>query len=859
MKIRRRLNVFNQLQALSLSLSLSLSEIKSRIGFWLFFVLPALVFSSLLPLNANAANNDNFALSSPYTWCSDGTGDFFLPDIAENTAYISPSVSVKGTIASVTATWDATGPAAVWVSADGGLHYSLVVNGVPLVSGFARGETLKWKAVLGAKTVLSKFVLAFTTTNGIAGTFGEPALSGFLYRKQFRISGSSAGALYNYQVLVRVGESVVSNGADVACNGHILADFNDVRFTLADGETLLPYALVGVEGKKPYRTAFFFIRVPQIPQQGIPVYLYYGNPIAKSLSSSENTFDFYEDFTALNGTLDPKKWSVTLGTGGSARVTREGLMLDAATVTARAFEFRDGIIEYVASAQTGYETRLVARDPEPASATDATLVAYASGFDGAQHCLVVDNIVKANDPQPIAAGTYYGFRLIADRDNHLTFERHDEAFLKKEAAVSYEDKEGPQKGFLALNTTGLGLGRSLTIFRWIRCRKYATPEPVVDPASLGFAEEATNLPVFFNTTLDSKKDLVLETAVTSGYYIFPESKADYAIRIIVPTWEGRGAGVDVSADGGKSYQKNCVNDSHYYASKGDFSAGEVLRSRINLRKEGDVAPYVAYVSFSCRPGNIVLLTPNGGDAVTAGLSQAITWTAWDYEPSYPMKLEYSRDAGRTYQPISEKAANTGSYFWTVPSVTTDRALVKISDAFDGAVSDASDRVFSIGQRIGALGQATENTGQTSEIQATAAGTQLSSKGAGISTSGRNTTTSGEQAASSRKKAGTSLYEIALKIGVDPTADNNSYRDGDIVMVKPVGYAWGAREREEFQIVKVYLTAQEAQNLMSSKRGAGGRIIQRRQYKIDVAKALSGMVNEEFGNMPTWNATAIELK
>jgi len=406
MKIRRRLNVFNQLQALSLSLSLSLSEIKSRIGFWLFFVLSALVFPSLLPLNVNAADNDNFALSSPYTWCSDGTCDFPLIAGAKNTEYISQPVSVKGMIASVTATWDATGPAAVWVSADGGLHYTPVVNGVPLASGFTRGETLKWKAVLGAKTVLSKLVLAFATTNGIAGTFGEPALSGFLYRKEFRISGSSSGTLYNYEVLVRVGESVVSNAADVTCNGHILADFNDIRFTLADGETLLPYALVGVEGKKPYRTASFFIRVPQIPQQGVSIYLYYGNPIAKSLSSPGDTFDFYEDFTTLNGTLDHEKWSVTLDTGGSARVTKEGLLLDAATVTARAFEFRDGIIEYAAAAQTGYETRLVARDPDPASATDATLVAYASGLDGAQHCLVVDNIVKANDPQPIAAGTY---------------------------------------------------------------------------------------------------------------------------------------------------------------------------------------------------------------------------------------------------------------------------------------------------------------------------------------------------------------------------------------------------------------------------------------------------------------------
>ncbi|MFB3919966.1 MAG: DUF2341 domain-containing protein [Candidatus Velamenicoccus archaeovorus] len=755
----------------------------------------------------------------------------------------------------MTATWDATGPAAVWVSADGGLHYSLVVNGVPLVSGFVRGETLKWKAVLGAKTVLSKFVLAFTTTNGIAGTFGEPALSGFLYRKQFMISGSSAGALYNYQVLVRVGESVVSNGADVTCNGHILADFNDVRFTLADGETLLPYALVGVEGKKPYRTASFFIRVPQIPQRGVPIYLYYGNPIAKSLSSPEDTFDFYEDFTSLNGTLDPEKWSVTLGTGGSARVTRQGLLLDAATVTARAFEFKEGIIEYAASAQTGYETRLVARDPDPASATDATLVAYASGLDGAQHCLVVDNIVKANDPQPIAAGMYYGFRLIADRDNHLTFERYEEAFSKKEATVSYEDKEGPQEGFLALNTTGLGLGRSLTIFRWLRCRKYASPEPLVDPASLGFAEEAANLPVFFNTTLDGKKELVLETSATSGYYIFPAFKSDYAIRIIVPTWEGMGVGVDVSADGGKSYRKSCISDAYYYASRGDFSAGDVLRSRINLRKEGDAAPYVTYASFSCRPGNIVLLAPNGGEALMAGISQAITWTAWDYEPSYPVKLEYSHDAGRTYQLISDKAANTGSYVWAAPQATTDRALVKISDAFDGAVSDVSDRVFSIKAGTGGTGQLAESAAQGSETQAAAAATQPSSESA----AGQNTTADERQVGSLKKPPGTNLYEIALKIGVDPTADNNSYRAGDIVMVKPVGYPWGSREREEFQIVRVYLTPQEAQNLMSTRRGAGGRIIQRRRYKIDTAKAFSSAVNDAGGNAPLVDASAIEQK
>lgn len=665
-------------------------------GCFVFLFLFSFAAGVSLSAEGGAKISDPIAFQSPYVWRTDGTGDFLLPVIAEKMEYISEPVNINGMIASLTATWEATGPVALLVSADSGFHYTPVVNGVPVSSELVKGDALKWKAVLGAETALLQVVLAFTTTNGIVGTFGEPALSRFLYRKPFKISGSSSGALYNYQVLVRVGESSGAASADIICNGHILANFNDIRFTSADGETLLPHALVSVEGKEPNRTATYFVRVPQVPQDGVQAFLYYGNAVAKSLSAPQNTFDFYEDFTLLDGDLVSKKWSVALGTGGSAQVTREGLLLDAATVTAKDFEFKDGVIEYVAAAQTGYETRLVARDPNPGSAIDATLVAYASSLEDAQHCLVVDNIVKANEPVPIAAGVYYGYRLTADKNNLLTFERYDGAFSEKQATVSFEDREGPQKGFLALKTTGLGLGRSLTKFLWIRVRKYANPEPKVDAeASAAAQEESLVLPIFHHIVLDAQKNLVLEAPAKSGYYITSGIETDYVIRIIVPTWEGKGAGVDVSADGGKNYRKDCVNDSYYYASKGDFYAGETLRGRINLKKETEAAPYVAYASFSCRPGHIVLLDPNGDHSVTAGLSQVITWTAWDYEPSYPIKLEYSRDAGKTYQLISEKTANSGSYSWAVPHTTTHRALIKISDAFDKTVSDASDSTFLI--------------------------------------------------------------------------------------------------------------------------------------------------------------------
>jgi hypothetical protein len=805
------------------------------------FIAGCFVFALLLPLffaapawPAADAPQDIKAYHSPYVWRTDGAGDFVLPVIAEKMEYLSQPVSVEGTITSITATWSASGPVAVWVSADAGLHYTPVINGVPLTTGFTKGETLKWKAVLGAETALSEVTLAFTSASGVSGTFGSPELSGFLYRKPFKLNGSSSGTLYNYQVLVRVGESSQSSSADVSCGGRILADFNDVRFTLSDGETPAPHALVGLTGKKPARTAAYFVRVPQVPKDGVTLFIYYGNPVAQSLSSPKDTFDFYEDFTTLDGALDPATWSLTLGTGGSAQVTSEGLLLDAATLTSKTFEFRQGLIEYVADAVTGYETRLVARDPDPAGATDATLVAYASGLDGAQHCLVVDNIVKANDPKPAAAGTYYGFRLFADKDNNLTFERYDENFSQKQATVSYQDTEGPSKGFLALKTTGLGLGRSLTKFRWIRCRKYASPEPLVDASSLTAAEEPAVLPIFTNTTLDGKKDLALLGSAKTGQYLTPETKADFDIRIITPVWEGQGVTVDVSADAGKTYKKSCVDSSYYYASQGDFTLGRALRGRLTLKKESNTIPSVAYLSLSFKPGTITLLEPNGGGSVGTGATVAITWTAWDYEETYPLKLDYSLDNGKTFATIAPSVLNSGSYLWTVPAkkaMATPQALIRISDSYDAGVYDLSDQPFAI---------AVDKVSDDSTSGTASAATEASSAAAATAASGKQTVTTTVITEVTTTPAGPQLYELAIMPRDNDPSDPGAYKKGDVVIIVPAGYAWTQNELKSFHIVQAYLTAAERQELLQPKstdtkarkgKTTGGR----RQFRVNLDK------------------------
>ena len=134
-------------------------------------------------------------------------------------------------------------------------------------------------------------------------------LQGWNYRKSHEIEGSSAGAVTNYQVKVKVHYGSGSDsGEDVYLNEHCRTDFGDVRFTSSDGETLLDYWM---EEKVDGDYAIFWVEVDSIPASPDTktIYIYYGNPDATSISNGEATFPFFDDFD-----VDLSKWTTISGT-----------------------------------------------------------------------------------------------------------------------------------------------------------------------------------------------------------------------------------------------------------------------------------------------------------------------------------------------------------------------------------------------------------------------------------------------------------------------------------------------------------------------------------------------------------------
>jgi hypothetical protein len=87
------------------------------------------------------------------------------------------------------------------------------------------------------------------------------------------------------------------------------------------------------------------------------------------------------------------------------------------------------------------------------------------------------------------------------------------------------------------------------------------------------------------------------------------------------------------------------------------------------------------VDISSLP-TIVLTSFNGGQIVAGGSQQTITWSATDSNFYYqPIQIEYSQDAGTTWNSIVQETQNTGSFLWTVPSIDSSQVILRLS-AFD---------------------------------------------------------------------------------------------------------------------------------------------------------------------------------
>jgi hypothetical protein len=164
-------------------------------------------------------------------------------------------------------------------------------------------KTKNWSVLFGI-TLVGLVLTLF------CGCVQDDWLNGWNQRKVVSIHENSSTNLTNYAVKV-----------SVDFKPEMRSDFSDIRFTDADGKTLLPY---WIESYIPNASAVVWIKVPAIPAgKTKSAYMYYKSSTTTSASNGSAVFDFFDDF--LGSSLDTDKWN-TVTSGGGTYAVNKGLL-----------------------------------------------------------------------------------------------------------------------------------------------------------------------------------------------------------------------------------------------------------------------------------------------------------------------------------------------------------------------------------------------------------------------------------------------------------------------------------------------------------------------------------------------------
>ncbi len=420
----------------------------------------------------------------------------------------SEVIETTGTIKSISAFWNSEGEVKAEVSADAGVAYTSIINGQLLTEGFIPGNQLRFKIKIGEGSFLSNFIFGYEDSSGVSRHYQNNDLSKFKYRKVLQITGGNE-ELFNYPVRIKIGK-------DVKCEGYVEADFRDIRFTAADGQTPLAYyieirhseesrqrrddeeskkrdsspsarndnsnvianpthSLRSVQAQEGEAiSADVWVKIPQIPKEGVTIYMYFGNKDALNLSNAENVFLFYDDFSADK--LDDKKWQLRPEFEKRLGINNGYLGLKGCSVISRGFKMQKGVLEFKAKAEPEAAIQAIAKGfiNKQLGVTSEQMV-YSSAYPGAEHTIAINDVAKLNIGNPIEPMKDYIYKVILNSEG-ISFERYSENY-KKQAQIQFMDVGNFDEGYIGLKADAAPFNPGSVYFEWIRVRPYLEVEP----------------------------------------------------------------------------------------------------------------------------------------------------------------------------------------------------------------------------------------------------------------------------------------------------------------------------------------------------------------------------------------------
>lgn len=366
----------------------------------------------------------------------------------------SEIIPCAGTIQAISAFWDFEGQVRLEASATAGSSYIPIVNGQILEEGFLPGNQLRLRINIGEDSLLKAIVLGYKDSSGADRLFYNQELPGFKYHKVLRVEGGDR-ELFNYPVKIELGPLE-----------EVKSDYADIRFCAPDAQIPLSY----------YREGHFWVKIPQIPKEGLNIHLYYGNPEAKDASNPQSVFLFYDDFNAK--TIDQAKWTLSCGFDRKPELNNGQLKLDGCSLSSSLFQMKEGVLEFKARAAGQSAIQAVVHgEKRQGSGYIQEEMVYSSSYPGAEHTIAVNDVAKLNAGVPIKPDEDYIYKAIV-ANKGIIFERYGRED-RKEAEIRFLYTAHQNKGYIGLKGDTSVFRQGSAYFDWIRVRPYAEVEPRV--------------------------------------------------------------------------------------------------------------------------------------------------------------------------------------------------------------------------------------------------------------------------------------------------------------------------------------------------------------------------------------------
>ena len=125
------------------------------------------------------------------------------------------------------------------------------------------------------------------------------ALDDWVYYRQITVTNNAAQTLTDYQI------NFTLDAANLIAQGKMRSDCGDIRVTLSDRQTLLPYWIENLNRTSTCNTNTTRIWTKvSIPASGsTTILVWYGNPSATSAENASAVFLFFDHFNTSTGTL----------------------------------------------------------------------------------------------------------------------------------------------------------------------------------------------------------------------------------------------------------------------------------------------------------------------------------------------------------------------------------------------------------------------------------------------------------------------------------------------------------------------------------------------------------------------------